>query len=204
VNFTKESIVGAKDYATRVRKADRSFRSNGRRRTICLNARAEELASYITSNKRVSPKLIVTSPPYPGVHVLYHRWQVRGGRETPAPFWIANQLDGAGEAYYLMHARRTGLNRYYSGITTSFSSLRRMMNRDSVLIQLVAFSSPSKELPRYLDVMKKCGLKEYVLSEHLDSDDGRIWRRVPGRRWHANSKGALGSDKEVVLIHKAR
>jgi hypothetical protein len=27
-----------------------------------------------------SPRLILTSPPYPGVHVLYHRWQPRGCR----------------------------------------------------------------------------------------------------------------------------
>jgi hypothetical protein len=39
-------------------------------------------------------KLIVTSPPYPGVHVLYHRWHVDGRRETPAPYWIAGCNDG--------------------------------------------------------------------------------------------------------------
>ena len=44
-------------------------------------------------------KLVVTSPPYPGVHVVYHRWQINGRRETPAPFWLANQRDGAGEAF---------------------------------------------------------------------------------------------------------
>ena len=102
-----------------------------------------------------------------------------------------------------MHARRKGLNKYYAGINACFSGLKRVMSSESVLIQLVAFSNPAEELPRYLDVMKNCGLKEYLLSEHLDSTDGRIWRRVPGRRWHANNKGELGSDKEVVLIHKA-
>jgi len=48
--------------------------------------------------KRKSPKLILTSPPYPGVHVLYHRWQVDGRKETPAcqrrldsrPAWRSN------------------------------------------------------------------------------------------------------------------
>ncbi len=28
------------------------------------------------------PHLVFTSPPYPSVHVLYHRWQVAGRRET--------------------------------------------------------------------------------------------------------------------------
>ena len=46
--------------------------------------------------RRLPIKLVLTSPPYPGVHVLYHRWQVQGRRETPAPFWIvtAASLDG--------------------------------------------------------------------------------------------------------------
>jgi hypothetical protein len=39
------------------------------------------------------------SPPYPGVHVLYHRWQVDGQKEAPLPFMIANRLDGAGSSY---------------------------------------------------------------------------------------------------------
>src|SRR5262249_52982637 len=29
------------------------------------------------------PRLVLTSPPYVGVHVLYHRWQVQGRRESP-------------------------------------------------------------------------------------------------------------------------
>ena len=44
-----------------------------------------------------APQLVVTSPPYPGVHVLYHRWQVDGRKEAPLPFMIANKLDGAGQ-----------------------------------------------------------------------------------------------------------
>jgi hypothetical protein len=43
-----------------------------------------------------APRLVVTSPPYPGVHVLYHRWQVDGRKEAPLPFMIANKLDGSG------------------------------------------------------------------------------------------------------------
>ena len=27
-------------------------------------------------------RLVLTSPPYPAVHVLYHRWQVKGRKET--------------------------------------------------------------------------------------------------------------------------
>jgi hypothetical protein len=50
--------------------------------------------------KRRPPRLIVTSPPYPGVHVLYHRWQVLGRRETAAPYWITESNDGQGASFY--------------------------------------------------------------------------------------------------------
>ena len=53
-----------------------------------------------------APRLVLTSPPYPGVHVLYHRWQVDGRKEAPLPFMIANKLDGAGLSYYTMGDRK--------------------------------------------------------------------------------------------------
>lgn len=199
-----ESLVeGATDFARTARAADRLVRG-GRHRTLCLNARAEELSGYIDKRGRDQPSLIVTSPPYPGVHVLYHRWQVLGGKETPAPFWIANQLDGSGEAFYVMHAKCPDLTRYYAGIEKAFSGMARMATANTTLVQLVAFSDPKVHLPQYLDVMHQCGFREYLLSDFVDSRDGRLWRNVPSRKWHANKKGSLSSGREVVLIHKPR
>jgi hypothetical protein len=67
-------------------------------------------AAGVEDDKRMvrwpAPKLVLTSPPYPGVHVLYHRWQVDGRKEAPAPFWIANKLDGSGASYYTMGDRK--------------------------------------------------------------------------------------------------
>ena len=53
----------------------------------------------------IPAKLVLTSPPYPGVHVVYHRCQILGRKETPAPFLLANQRDGAGESHYLLGPR---------------------------------------------------------------------------------------------------
>ena len=195
-------VDGAREYSIAATRADRMAGPSGRNRTVCLHRKAEGLADYIVSKNRSSPKLFITSPPYPGVHVLYHRWQVHGGKETPAPFWVANQLDGSGEAYYLMHARRPGLNRYHDGLSAAFSAARRVACKDTIIVQLVAFSDPGRQLPRYLSEMDSCGFRECLLSEHLDSTDGRLWRSVPGRKWHANSKGRLSSGREVVLIHR--
>ena len=120
--------------------------------------------------------------------MLYHRWQVHGGRETPAPFWVANQLDGSGESFYLMNARSDDLSRYLNGIAAAFTAARQFAADYTVLIQVVAFSRPQEQLPQYLSVIDKCGFQECFLSEHLDSADGRLWRNVPGRRWHAQKK----------------
>ena len=205
ISFTASSMIeGARDFTRVARIADIQSPANGKSRTICLHSRADAMAKFIQGRERGYPKLIVTSPPYPGVHIIYHRWQVRGGRETPAPFWIANRLDGSGEAYYLMNARRHGLNRYYEGIQETFTSLRSVSSNQTTLIQLVAFSNPEQQLPRYLDVMEASGFQECILSEHLDSSDGRLWRQIPGRKWHANSKGRLQSGSEVVLIHRPK
>jgi hypothetical protein len=68
-------------------------------RIACLNRATTGLESDAAFADGTRPRLVVTSPPYPGVHVLYHRWQVDGRKETPAPFWIANRVDGDGAAY---------------------------------------------------------------------------------------------------------
>jgi hypothetical protein len=54
-----------------------------------VNVNSADLAEQEPFSQGVRADLVVTSPPYPGIHVLYHRWQVDGRRETPAPYWIA-------------------------------------------------------------------------------------------------------------------
>ena len=86
-------------------------------------------------------KLVLTSPPYPGVHVVYHRWQINGRKETPAPFWLANSRDGAGEAYYCLGRRHEpDLKTYFDRLGKAFSSVRGLVDKNSLVVQLVAFS----------------------------------------------------------------
>lgn len=196
-------LDGASAYADTIRNTDRDNRLKTKPRTICINCDASKLSEYIDRNALPAPKLVITSPPYPGVHVLYHRWQIHGGRETPAPFWIANRLDGAGESYYTMGARREDDQKYYfSEIERTFAALRTRLSSESLIIQLVAFSNRDHHLKQYLSSMHQAGYQEYILSAHLDNDDGRLWREIPGRRWYANWKGKTNSAHEVVLIHK--
>ena len=66
-----------------------------------------------------APRLVVTSPPYPGVHVLYHRWQVDGRKETALPFMIAQQARWRGVSqYYTMGDRK------YPELKTYFDNIR--------------------------------------------------------------------------------
>ena len=46
-------------------------------------------------------------------------------------------------------------------------------------------------------------MQEAGFEELHNRGERRIWRVVPGRRWHANFKGTLASSKEVVLLHVA-
>ncbi len=149
------------------------------------------------------PNLVLTSPPYPGVHILYHRWQIKGRRETPAPFWISGQLDGKGLSYYTMGSRTpTGINNYFESIQKSFAHIHKLLSNDALVVQLIAFSNIENQLPRYLDAMRMAGFEEYSIATENGQVNERIWREVPCRRWYASFKGNTHSSRELLLIHK--
>lgn len=152
-----------------------------------------------------TPKLVITSPPYPGIHVLYHRWQVDGRKETPAPFWIANRLDGSGEAYYTMGNRKAqDLRSYFDNLRASLASVAALCSKETLIVQVMAFSQPSWQLPRYLSVADDVGMSEFFLPHLQGVRDGRLWRFVPNRKWHANQKGSTNGSQEVVLFHRLK
>jgi hypothetical protein len=150
-----------------------------------------------------APKLVLTSPPYPGVHVLYHRWQVDGRKESAAPFWIAGKLDGAGGSYYTMGDRKSPhLSKYFSGIQATMSSISAIVDDNTVVAQMVAFSDSSWQLEKYLDTMEAAGLQEAFLPSLANEGDGRLWRSVPRRRWYSDQRGQTPGSQEVVLFHR--
>lgn len=152
-----------------------------------------------------APKLVLTSPPYPGVHVLYHRWQVDGRKESAAPFWIAGKLDGAGGSYYTMGDRKSlHLSTYFANIKATMSSISAIANEHTVVAQMVAFSDPSWQLEKYLETMEAAGLQETFLPSLADKHDGRLWRSVPRRRWYSDQRGETPGSQEVVLFHQKK
>jgi hypothetical protein len=166
-------------------------------------AELDKLSIFSKEEKKAS--LVVTSPPYPGVHVLYHRWQVDGRRESPAPYWIINGKDGQTESYYTFgHRRQSTTVPYFITSLRTLRSIRRVVKRGAFMVQLVAFNDPEFQLSRYLSNMTAAGFEEVSLSEPGQMDgEKRIWREVPNRKWHAASKGKTHSSREVVLVHRA-
>ena len=192
-------MAGARELRQTILAAGHGFTN-----VMCLNRTTNGLEGdpvFATGRK---PRLVVTSPPYPGVHVLYHRWQVDGRKETPAPFWIANRLDGDGAAYYTMGARTKELNSYFANLKASLQSVAALCDLDTMIVQVVAFAQPEWQLPRYLSVADDVGLDECLLPAGTYTPDGRLWRTVPNRRWYADQRGTTNGSQEVVLFHRRR
>jgi hypothetical protein len=193
-----EMVVGARELRAAVIAS-----GSCRPKVHILNRSAAGLECDKLFREWRSPRLIVTSPPYPGVHVLYHRWQVDGRKEAPLPFMIANKLDGAGSSYYTMGDRKyPELKTYFDSIRATMSSAAALADRHTVIVQMLAFSEPKWQLTRYLETMEQAGLTEVFLPT-LDGElDGRLWRSVPGRRWYSDQRGETPASSEVVLIHR--
>jgi DNA modification methylase len=156
------------------------------------------------STKGTKADLVVTSPPYPALHVLYHRWQVDGRRETPAPYWIAGCQDGQGDSYYNFGSRsQRGLQSYFERSLHTLKAIRKVVRDGGFVVQMLAFTDPGEQLPRYLDNMKQSGFEEVHLRPKAPTvSNERIWRPVPNRRWHATMRGHTSGCREVVLVHR--
>jgi hypothetical protein len=158
-------------------------------------AHLEQHAPFIQGRRA---RLVVTSPPYPGIHMLYHRWQVDGRHESPAPFWLAECNDGHDATYYnFAYRSEAAADRYFAESLRTLTAIRKVMDDGATFVQLIAFANPKRHLRRYLANMEKAGFGE------VRAGGRRPWRTVPGRKWHATLKGTLPSAREVVLVHQA-
>lgn len=199
VENAEEMITGARELRAAARRhAERS-------RIAIIQASAAGIEEDERLKRWPTPRLVVTSPPYPGIHVLYHRWQVDGRKETPAPFWIAGKLDGAGSSYYTMGDRKyPELATYFANVLSTMSSVAAVCDERTAIVQMVAFSDASWQLPRYLETMEETGLEEVFLPALRGKRDGRLWRRVPNRRWYSDQRGETPGSQEVVLVHRKK
>lgn len=202
IAVTGDMVTAGSAYAVKVREADtRYMPGRKRRRTLVIQQGVPGLANRL-SGKIPAPALVLTSPPYPGVYVNYHRWKVRGRRETPAPYWLANRQDGNGLAYYTMAARSDrSLATYFLKLEAAFADVAELCDRNTIVMQMVGFHNPARDLPRYLAAMEHAGLEEVSVPTLATAQDGRLWRTVPNRRWWATTSPEYRTAAEVVLVH---
>ena len=165
---------------------------------VLINDTAANLEHHEPFTSGARAALAVASPPYPAIHVLYHRWQIDGRRESPAPYWLADCNDGHGSSFYnFAYRSETAVEKYFTESLRTLTAIRQVMADGAIFVQLVAFTKPDRYLPRYLANMADAGFRE------VRGDVQRLWRAVPRRKWHASLKGTLPSAREVVLFHRA-
>lgn len=146
-------------------------------------------------------KLIVTSPPYPGKHILYNKWQPDGRKETYLPQWLIDSDTYESENHYLLGGRSTsGQNKYFESISEIYGSLRPHLCNTGLLVQMVAFSDRAEQFPRFLKSMNEAGFTE--IKNISDSFDRRIWRKVPKPKWY--NRTTARKCNEVVLFHRPK
>ena len=197
----------ARDVSAQYRIAANRVQAGGRPRCLILHQGLPGLADSPQLARYPTPRLILTSPPYPGVYVNYHRWKINGRLETPFPFFLAGQQDGNGLAYYTMSARSNRSQRmYFAKLEAAFKDVARMCDARTRVVQVVGFNHVEHLLSRYLSAMKRAGFEEVQFDALATGPDGRLWRDVPGRRWWARAGERLDvaphTAREVVLVHK--
>lgn len=194
--FLNEMVLGSKEFSRACERWPDITEP------LCLHQSAVTLDETYAHIGMESPRLVLTSPPYPGVHVVYHRWQIFGRRETPAAFWIAGTKDGAGASFYTFGDRhQDGLSNYFQTALDAFKAVAKIANKRTTVVQMVAFSEYGWQLARYLEVMNEAGFEE-IPNDGLSNAPGRTWRAVPNRKWYATKQGKTPSSSEVVLFHR--
>jgi len=149
--------------------------------------------------KRKKVKLILTSPPYPGINIPYARWQIHGRRNTTLPYLVLGfDIPENKSIFNFQNPRNESLNIYFDTMKRIFSSIRKISSKKTIILQLVAFNSEKGVFKKYLKTMNECGFKEVNLKSN-----GHVWRKVPSRSWQAQYvKGDIPTAKEVLLVHK--
>jgi len=197
----KQMLRGLDEFVSTARESGVAKNQITGKRRLYLGSFEGIMNSGKLSEMQSKVRLVITSPPYPGVHVLYHRWQVNSRKETPAPFWFAGLKNGRCEAHYTLGGRsQSGIKSYFIRLREIFESIHPFIHPDALLVQLVAFSNPERQLPAFLESMRLAGYKELQLITALGSE--RPSRLVPNRRWYANIESNQRADNEILVCHR--
>ena len=146
-------------------------------------------------------KLIITSPPYPGINISYSRWQIHGRRNTTLPYLVLGiPVPENKSIFNFQSPRNKTYNLYFDKLKTIFKSIKKICSKNTIILQLVAFNHENGLFEKYLKTMEECGFKELKMKSN-----GYVWRKVPNRSWQARFvKGDIAASNEVLLLHKIK
>jgi hypothetical protein len=206
LDFTRELIAGSHALGTAAMAAFDLPRLATERQRKVVRTSAEYLASSEMRGRMGSaPSLVLTSPPYHGVHIVYHRWQVKGRRETNAPQWLAGARDEHSASFYTFGARAYSepvRGEYFENALRCFSAIRGVCDEQTTLVQLVGFARPRIQLPIYQDLMREAGFAP-ILPGDTKPLKAHFTRSVPNRKWYLNTMDRFAaSENEFLLIHR--
>jgi hypothetical protein len=200
LDYVEEMLVDLDNFASAVGAHGVARSAITGRRTLLLRSAVGVEDDRRLDEARGAATLVVTSPPYPGVHVLYHRWQVAGRRETPAPYWLIGAADGHGASHYTLGGRSVlGLDNYFRTLVGAYRSLRAILHPEALVVQLVAFSDAASQLPAFLQAMELAGYREEA---PIVLDRDALWRSVPRRKWYYRVGAVSGAARELLLFHR--
>jgi DNA modification methylase len=154
------------------------------------------------NSKDQNISLVITSPPYPGIHVLYNRWQINSRFETDLPYSLLRIKDGKGSSHYTFGDRKQiNHTTFFNHMEASFLNLKNIINRNTIIAQIISFSNPNVQLDKYMDLMDKAGYKELI---NVIKPEYALSRHIPNRKWYANLKDDNKYFKEYILFHRRK
>lgn len=177
-------------------KENRAKNLNGRLFRV-LQCDAKKLAMKIPSYKNKF-SLVVTSPPYPGVHVLYNRWQLFGRKETNMPFRLLGFENNCPASFYTMGTRYNLLVKesYLENMKRILTSLYELLAPAGIIAQVIAFPKNDGHFFEYSELMTKIGFS--LVKPHASV----VKRHIPNRKWYAQVTNNKRQPIEHIFIHQ--
>jgi len=93
-----------------------------------------------------------------------------------------------------------GQREYFERLTRTYNLLRSVIDESAVVVQLVAFSEPDTQLPRFLNSMVSAGYEELTLFHSPEFE--RPYRQVPNRKWYTQLGQNHDASNEILLVHR--
>ena len=160
---------------------------------------AKNLATKISSYKNKF-SLVVTSPPYPGVHVLYNRWQLFGRRETDLPFRLLGFDNDCPASFYTMGTRENHSMKeiYLENIERILTALYKLLAPKGIIAQVIAFPKNDGHIIEYSELMMKVGF--FPIKSHASI----VKRHVPNRKWYTQVANNSRQPIEHIFIYQKK